>query len=307
MNDQRSYRIAFFTAVALHLTVLLLLVLEPTHKQPVLALAQQNENPSSQPAMQESKPIQAVSVEQQEVMKTINRLKQERLHQKQAEENRQKMLLQQAENLRKQRVAEQQHLEKIKEEAKSLALARERQAVEEQKKLAALAKQTQEQEKHLADMKNQQQEEAHKLAELEKKKAQELLHAQKEKEMRKQADLEQKKQEARQQAQFEAAQNARIAGEVDKYKALILQAIGQQWILPDNADRSQSCQFSIRLAPNGLVLEVSLIQSSGDPVLDRSAQSAIYKASPLPVPSDPKTFDLFRTISLRVRPENARG
>ncbi len=56
-----------------------------------------------------------------------------------------------------------------------------------------------------------------------------------------------------------------------------------------------------------LVLEVNLMHSSGDSVLDRSAQTAIYKASPLPVPSDPATFELFRDISLTVRPENVRG
>ena len=54
-------------------------------------------------------------------------------------------------------------------------------------------------------------------------------------------------------------------------------------------------------------MEVSLIRSSGDPILDRSAQTAIYKASPLPVPADPTTFNLFREISLTVRPENVRG
>ena len=106
---------------------------------------------------------------------------------------------------------------------------------------------------------------------------------------------------------MDAQKNALTAGEVDKYKALIIGAISRQWILPENADSKMSSQFRIRLAPNGIVLEVSLTRSSGDPILDRSAQSAIYKASPLPVPSDPDTFNLFRDISLTVRPENARG
>ena len=101
--------------------------------------------------------------------------------------------------------------------------------------------------------------------------------------------------------------SARIAGEVDKYKALIIGAIGRQWILPENIDPHLSSQFRIHLAPNGVVLEVSLTKSSGDPILDRSAQAAIYKASPLPVPSDSGTFNLFREISLTVKPENVRG
>jgi len=68
-----------------------------------------------------------------------------------------------------------------------------------------------------------------------------------------------------------------------------------------------SSQFRIRLAPDGMVLQVSLTRSSGDPLLDRSAQTAIYKASPLPVPTDAETFNLFRDISLTVRPEQVRG
>ena len=117
----------------------------------------------------------------------------------------------------------------------------------------------------------------------------------------------QKQQAAAQQAIIDAANTARVAGEVDKYKALIINAISQRWILPENADSTLSSQFRIRLAPNGSVLEVSLTRSSGDPILDRSAQSAIYKASPLPVPQDPTTFNMFRDISLTVRPVNSRG
>ncbi len=98
-----------------------------------------------------------------------------------------------------------------------------------------------------------------------------------------------------------------MSGEIDKYKALILNAISRQWILPEHADSTMSSQFRIRLAPNGTVLEVTLIKSSGDTILDRSAQTAIYKASPLPVPSDPVTFNVFREISLIVRPEQVRG
>jgi colicin import membrane protein len=49
------------------------------------------------------------------------------------------------------------------------------------------------------------------------------------------------------------------------------------------------------------------MRSSGDTLLDRSAQTAIFKASPLPVPSNVETFNLFRDISLTVRPEQVRG
>lgn len=322
MISSRSYRVAFVSAILLHLSIVVFLMSENSSKRPVLTQEAKNEAGQMQPQptqKPDAQPIQAVSVDSKEVMKTVNQLKNERLHQQQAEANRQRALKQQAELARKQRIDEQQQLQKLKNEAAALAIARQKQIVEEQQHLKQLAQQKAEQEKHLADMKQQQikmqkqlqvqkeQQETQKLAELTKKKAEELARANQAKAEKAKADLIQKQQAAAQQAVVDAANAARVAGEVDKYKALILNAISQQWILPQNADSTMSSQFRIRLAPNGSVLEVALIRSSGDPILDRSAQSAIYKASPLPVPNDPTTFNLFRDISLTVRPVNARG
>lgn len=317
MMQSPSYRNAFVAAVILHLFIAVILMIESTTQRPVLVAAAKTEATQSQQPIaieQEEQAIKAVSVDSQEVMNTVNRLKQERLQQKQAEENRQQTLARQAEAARKQRVEEQQRLERLKNEAAKLALLREKQMVEEQRHLKQLAQQKAEQEKALADMKNQkiqlqkqQQQEADKLAELQKKKSAELARAEQIKQAQAKQDLANKQQAASQQAALDAQKNARLAGAVDKYKALIINAISRQWILPENANSSLSSQFRIRLAPNGVVLEVSLTRSSGDAILDRSAQSAIYKASPLPVPSDPDTFNLFRDISLTVRPENARG
>lgn len=318
----RSYQMAFFAAMILHLSLIVSFLFERHHERPVLTVEAKNEPGAMQPEPVQT-PIQAVSVNNQEVMETVNRLKQERLQQQAMEQNRQKALAQQAELARRQRVAEQQRLEKLKNEAAQLAIARKKQLLEEQAHLKQLAQQKAEEEKRLTQLKQQavqlqkQQEEAKKIAlqkeaELAKQKAQEQARAQiakaaKEKDAKEKALLLQKQQAASQQALVDAANTARIAGEVDKYKALIINAISQRWILPDNADSTLSSQFRIRLAPNGSVLEVNLTRSSGDPILDRSAQSAIYKASPLPVPQDPTMFNLFRDISLTVRPVNARG
>lgn len=322
MIESLSYRNSFFAAVTLHVLIAIALLIEATNTRPVLVASKQPQASQSQPmALEQKEAIKAVSVNSEDVMKTVTRLKEERLQQKQAEENRQKMLTQQAEAARKQRVEEQQRLEKLKNEAAKLAIAREKQLAEEQRRLKQIAIEKAAQEKSLAEMKNQQiqlqkkqQQEAAKLAELQKKKAVELANAEHAKvakeamEAKAKAKNElEKQQAAAQQAAMDASKNAQMAGEVDKYKALIIDAISRRWILPENASNNLSSQFRIRLAPNGVVLEVSLTRSSGDPILDRSAQSAIYKASPLPVPSDPDTFNLFRDISLTVRPENARG
>ena len=330
--QSRSYRIAFAFAILMHLSLVILLASESHHDRPVLTAEARNEpgQSSPQPAQQtQAEPIQAVSVDNQEIMKTVNRLKDERARIASAEQSRQRALTQQMELARKQRVNEQQRLESLKRETAALAIAQKQKRLEEEQHLKALAQQKVQEEKRLTEIKQQQakfqkqQEDMKKVAELEQKKANEnkavelnkateLARANAARAIKVQADkatadLIQKQQAAAQQAVVDGANAARVAGEVDKYKALIIGAISQQWILPQNADSSMSSQFRIRLAPNGSVLEVSLTRSSGDAILDRSAQSAIYKASPLPVPNDPTTFNLFRDISLTVRPINARG
>ncbi|AUH73140.1 TolA colicin import membrane protein [Legionella sainthelensi] len=324
MISNSSYRNAFFAAVGLHLFLIVMLLTDNSSQRPVLTAETKNTPGIEQPiaVTPQNEVVKAVSVDNKQVMETVNRLKQEREQQKRAEINRQNELKRQAEAARQQRIKEQQQLARLKEEANKIAIARKKQAEEEKKRLKQMAEQKALEAKRIEELKKQKEElvkqqklEAQKLAELNKKKL-----AEKEKAEKAQAEMEKKKAEteAKKQAeadaaakQAQAAQNAekqaRIAGEVDKYKALIVNAIGRNWILPENVDSTLSSQFRIRLAPDGMVLEVSLTRSSGDPLLDRSAQTAIYKASPLPVPTDPDTFNLFRDISLTVRPEQVRG
>jgi TonB family protein len=59
----------------------------------------------------------------------------------------------------------------------------------------------------------------------------------------------------------------------------------------------------IRQVPGGEVLNVRILRSSGDPGFDQSAESAVLKASPLPVPSDPRLFNAeFRELDLEFSP-----
>jgi colicin import membrane protein len=95
----------------------------------------------------------------------------------------------------------------------------------------------------------------------------------------------------------------RNAATTDKYRHLILQAIAQQWIIPPEMNKHLETKLVVHLAPGGMVLEVIVVKSSGNSVLDRSAQTAVYKASPLPVPKNNNLFHTFRQINLTVRPE----
>ena len=110
----------------------------------------------------------------------------------------------------------------------------------------------------------------------------------------------------KEQKQAASQRSQHMQGIIDKYKALILQAIGQQWVVPSHVDKRLSCELIIHLDPGGVVLDVQIMKSSGDIVLDRSARAAVFKASPLPVPSDIYSFEPFRKFVLKVKPENVQ-
>lgn len=317
----RSYKNALIVAIALHLSIAMVLFIDPSSNKPaVLELTDHPELTQSEAAQTAKpvEPIKAVSVDSAEVMKAVNRIKEQRAQQQKAEITRQRNLEKQVELARQERIHEQQHLQKLKQEAETVAIARKKQIEEDKKRLERVAQQKIAEEKRLVEMKKQQQLEANKLAELKKKQdlaklesakadAKHLAEIKRQQDAKDKASAEQKRQQLAKQAAANAATTARIAGEVDRYKALIITAISRQWILPENTQNNLYSQFRIRLAPDGSVLEVTLTRSSGDSVLDHSAQSAIYKASPLPVPTDPEAFNTFRDISLTVKPENARG
>jgi colicin import membrane protein len=313
----RSYRSSFIAALALHLSILLFFLIDKANERPVVTNSAKviSSSASKEIAEKQARAIKAVTVDSKEVMEEINRLKNNRARQKKAELDRQRMLKNQADLSRKKLIAEQNRIAAMKREAAKLALAKKKQLAEDKKHAEEMSSRKKAQEKSLADLKqkqlnikNQQELEAKKLAEIKNKNAAELARIERAKEEKIKAELAKKEQEeADRQAALDRKAKAQMAGVVDKYKALIINAISRQWILPDNADSRMSSQFRIRLAPNGAVLDVSLTKSSGDSVLDRSARAAIYKASPLPVPTDPSTFNIFRDISLTVRPVNARG
>lgn len=99
-----------------------------------------------------------------------------------------------------------------------------------------------------------------------------------------------------------AQREQKAQGQVDKYKAMVLQAIGRHWLIPSNVDKRLATQIVIFLAPGGMVLDAEIYKSSGNVGLDNSARAAVFKASPLPVPNDPEEFKFFRRFVLVFKP-----
>lgn len=148
----------------------------------------------------------------------------------------------------------------------------------------------------LADLKKQ--------TEQQKKIKQKAIQAAFEKEMKEIKARSLQQQMLQEQKRLASVMTQQMRGVVDKYKALILQIISQHWIVPGNIDKHLTAELLIHVAPGGLVLDVQLIKSSGDAALDRSARAAVFKASPLPVPTDSEAFESFKQFVLKVKPEN---
>ena len=71
-----------------------------------------------------------------------------------------------------------------------------------------------------------------------------------------------------------------------------------------DAAQGLKCTIRVKLMSDGTVIDAEVIKSSGDEVFDRSAENAVNKASPLPVPGDKDLFArAFRTFTFTFDPK----
>ncbi len=89
---------------------------------------------------------------------------------------------------------------------------------------------------------------------------------------------------------------AALASYVDAIRAKVRESV----TVPPGVSGNPEAEFRVRQAPDGTVLEVRLLRSSGHPALDQALERAIHAASPLPLPSDRRLFQT--ELILRLRP-----
>lgn len=282
-NLQQRYSRPFTYALILHVILLSVLFIDLDFpSQPRLA-TENNKNTVNI--------VKAVAVQQNKVEEEMNRLTAEREQKQAADEAKQQKLAKQAARALQQRKQEQAKLQHMQEQLKMAEKQRAAQQEAAQKQLEKIKQAQETENKRLTKIKEQQVE-----AQAQQKRQADLAAKQKVV-----AD-QQRKKDFEQQVQ-EEAQSSQMQSEIDKYKALVISAIQNNWNYPDNATQDMTCLLQIKLGPGGVVLSVAVVQSSGNTPLDRSAEVAVYKASPLPVPADPALFDKFRTLNLKVRPQ----
>lgn len=248
--------------------------------------------------------VKALAVDKEQVDLELNRLK-EQENKKIAEEiKRQKELENKAEEAKKKRLAEEKKLADVKkkkeqevkkrkeEEARIKKLEQEKKELENKKKLEQeQQKKAEEERKKLeAEKKKQLEEQKKKDAERKKKEEEEKKRLEHEKALQAQLD-----------AELEAEQEQRDQSMLAKYIGLIQSDIQNNFNrlgLPDGL----SCVILIRMLEGGKVVEASIVKSSGNDLFDRRAETAVYSASPLPVPDEIRLFEKMRNIRFTFEP-----
>jgi colicin import membrane protein len=124
---------------------------------------------------------------------------------------------------------------------------------------------------------------------------------------------EQARREAEEQAQREAEEQARREAEAlaqrqaearGTYDAAIRQKINRAWNRPPGIPEGLSAVVAVRLGPGGTVLSAEVVESSGNAAFDRSAERAVLRADPLPMPDEPSLAAPYRRgVELTFTPE----
>ncbi len=193
------------------------------------------------------------------------------------------------------------------EQQKKIAEA-EKKRIEAEKRIALNEKRRIEQAKRKAEEERKRSERAKRRAEEQKRLA--LAARAKAEAERKAAEEAQRRQEEKlamaQALALEQQEQANATARLrDRLRAEYIEhlraSVERNWIRPVNANRGLKCTIRVSQIPGGEVVRVRIVKSSGNIAFDRSVETAVWNASPLPQPKDSVLFD--REIIFEFDPE----
>jgi colicin import membrane protein len=210
---------------------------------------------------------------------------------------------------------EQVQKEQAEREAQEKRQAQDQQRKEqEQQQDAALAEEKRAEDKRAEDKRTEEKRQAD-----EQRKAQEKAEADRKAreaaETKKRADekrLEDQKRQADEQARADReaelkrsldqemrADAARSSGALASWVSQITARIQRAWLKPPSAKTGIECVLYVTQVPGGEVTNVRIGACNGDQAVRESIEAAVYRASPLPPPSDPTLFERDLVITFR--------
>ena len=233
---------------------------------------------------------------QEEKKHALEQQRQQKAEEKvKVEETRLKKLQEEQTEVKRQKEAENRQLETDKQrlqQEKALATQQKKKLEEEKQQLEVETREAAEDEKQRETIA------AKKKAELDKKHAKE---DQRKKEAAKAEAALKDALAAEEAEQAAAAQTSRDESELATYTRKIKEAIS--FASPD-LKHGLKCTIFVRVIPSGEVIEARVVESSGNAVFDRQAEIAVRKASPLPVPDEPRLFQQMREFKFLFAPES---
>lgn len=253
--------------------------------------------------------VKATTVDASAIEKEKQKLIEKELEKKRKENEERERL----KELKKKRELEEKEIKQLKEKQK---LEKEKTAeLEAERKAIALKRKEEEEKRKKEEAERKKKEQQRKKQEAERKKREAEQRAKEDAERKKQAE-EQARQKrladalAAEEA-FQADQRAKQRATTlqGKYVALITQKVGRYWAIAPDYVPGLETKVNVKLSSYGDVRSVAIIKSSGNPRFDRSVESAILKATPLPIPSvaeDVGVNKLFQNLNLNFKPEDLR-
>ena len=252
--------------------------------------------------------VRATTVDESHIKEHIDSLKQQEREKEQAqqlEEARLKKLQEDAkieeqriEDLKEEQKEQEAELEKQRQENEALALKRKEEEEKREQEIAA----EEERKKKLAEEERQKKlaEEAERKKKLEEERQQALA----EQERQEQEDIFQQMLQQEEQFAADNVRKERSTTVAQKYLSLIGNAVKKVRTLDASFHNSLFSVVNIKVDSSGRVQAVRTIQSSGNARYDRSVETAVYKASPLPLPdiaAEPEAHRRLLNFNLRVR------
>lgn len=286
MSNVKENAVPFSLSVLMHIAVgaLFVISLEFTPKTPR----------QMQP---EVNVIEAVTVDESKIKYELDKLKKAEQRKKDEEDRHQRELESDAQRAKRQRETEEQHLAELK---KKKELEKQNLTQLEKKKKADTELAAKQQE-HLKKLQKDNDE----LALKKKQEQQELDKIAMQRKMETEQAAERERQDAlKKQQERERAEKDVVAKKaVGEFTALIKAKVESVWIKPTNFAPGSACTVSVKLIPTGDVVDSKLSNCSGGDIFSRSVETAVQKASPLPVPKDPVAFDRMRDIDFLFKPQ----
>jgi len=188
-------------------------------------------------------------------------------------------------------------------QAKAIDLA----AIEREKQRIAAEKKKAEDEKKRKEAEKKKKKEAEAEAEKKRKEEEKKKKAAEEEKKRKE---EEKKRQEEEQKRKEAEEAQRQQDEQDAVSAFgavawaIQEQVRSNWNPPAGDFNGMSVSFTIRVDRDGNVTSVAMSRGSGNARLDESAENAIYKASPLPIPSEARFYEYLKEFEFVFSPQS---